>query len=50
MGEDGHITWPNTSKIPIGDLNVFSASNPTNSTVANAIRSRALSDNDIRTI
>lgn len=50
LGEDGNITWPNANKIPIGDLNVFSASSPTNSTVANAIRSRALSDNDIRTI
>ena len=50
LGDDGNITWPNSNKIPIGDLNVFSASNPTNSTVANAIRSRALSDNDVRTI
>ena len=50
LGEDGHITWPNTSKIAIGDLNIFSNSTPTDSTVTDAIRSRALSDDDIRTI
>lgn len=50
LGDDGHITWPNTNKIPIGDLNIFSNSNPTDATVADAIRSRALSDDDIRTI
>lgn len=49
IGEDGHITWPNTSKIPVADLNVFSGSNPSNSTYADAIRSRALSDDDVRT-
>lgn len=50
LGDDGHITWPNTSKIAIGDLNIFSNSTPTNATVADAIRSRALSDDDVRTI
>lgn len=49
IGEDGHIAWPNTSKIPVADLNVFSGSNPSNSTYADAIRSRALSDDDVRT-
>lgn len=49
IGADGHITWPNTSKIPVADLNVFSGSSPSNSTYADAIRSRALSDDDVRT-
>lgn len=49
IGADGHITWPNTSKIPVADLNVFSGSNPSNSTYTDAIRSRALSDDDVRT-
>ena len=49
VGEDGHITWPNTSKIPVADLNVFSGSAPSNSTYADAIRSRDLSDDDVRT-
>lgn len=50
LGEDGHITWPNTNKIPVGDLNIFSNSTPTNSTYTDAIRSRDLSDDDVRTI
>ena len=50
LEDDGHITWPNENKVPIADLNVFSASDPNDSTVANAIRSRALSDNDVRTV
>lgn len=49
IGADGHITWPNTSKIPVADLNVFSGSAPSNSTYADAIRSRDLSDDDVRT-
>lgn len=49
IGADGHITWPNTSKIPVADLNVFSGASPSNSTYADAIRSRALSDDDVRT-
>lgn len=49
IGADGHITWPNTSKIPVADLNVFSGGTPSNSTYADAIRSRALSDDDVRT-
>lgn len=44
----GSITWPNTSKIPVGDLNIFSVSNPSDSTYANSIRSRSLKDADIR--
>lgn len=44
----GNITWPNNSKIPVGDLNIFSVSNPNNSTVADSIRSRDLTDDDIR--
>lgn len=50
LGEDGHITWPNDSKIPVADLNVFSASEPTDATFENSIRSRSMSDDDIRTI
>lgn len=50
LGEDGHITWPNDSKIPVADLNVFSASEPSDSTFENSIRSRSMSDDDIRTI
>lgn len=50
LGSDGNITWPNTLKIPIADLNIFSASNPTNSTYTDSIRSRALSDDDVRTV
>lgn len=50
LGSDGNITWPNISKIPVADLNIFSASNPTNSTYTDAIRSRALSDDDVRTV
>lgn len=50
LGEDGHITWPNANKIPVGDLNIFSNSTPTNSTYTDAIRSRDLSDDDVRTI
>ena len=49
IGADGHITWPNTSKIPVADLNVFSGGTPSNSTYTDAIRSRALSDDDVRT-
>ena len=49
IGADGHIAWPNTSKIPVADLNVFSGGTPSNSTYADAIRSRALSDDDVRT-
>lgn len=53
LGGDGHITWPaesQASKIPVADLNVFSNSTPTNSTYTDAIRSRALSDDDVRTV
>lgn len=50
LGEDGHITWPNSSKIPVGDLNIFSNSTPTNATYTDALRSRDLSDDDVRTI
>lgn len=50
LGDNGNITWPNTSKIPVADLNVFSGSDPTDSTYTDAIRSRALSDDDVRTM
>lgn len=53
LGGDGHITWPaesQASKIPVADLNVFSNSTPTDSTYTDAIRSRALSDDDVRTV
>ena len=49
LGGDGHITWPNTNKVPVADLNVFTNNaSPTNSTFTDAIRSRALSDDDLR--
>lgn len=51
LGEDGHITWPNAKKIPVADINIFAGtSSPTSSTYNNALRSRDLSDNDVRTI
>lgn len=50
IGEDGHIEWPSTGKIPVADLNIFANSNPTNSTYVDAIRSRALSNDDVRVI
>ena len=53
LGGDGHITWPaesQASKIPVADLNIFSNSTPTDSTYTDAIRSRALSDDDVRTV
>ena len=50
LGEDGSITWPNTSKIPVADLNIFSTGNPTDATYTDSIRSRALSDDDVRTV
>ena len=53
LGGDGHITWPaesQASKIPVADLNVFSNSTPTDSTYTDAIRSRALSDDVVRTV
>ena len=49
LGADGHVTWPNANKVPVADLNVFTNNaSPTNSTFTDAIRSRALSDDDLR--
>lgn len=49
--DTGVVTWPNTNKIPIGDLNIFAGTEtPLNSTVADSIRSRALSNNDLKAI
>ena len=52
MNADGSINWGkgNNSwqKIPMGDLNIFSNSNPNNDTVADAIRSRDLMADDMR--
>lgn len=45
---DGSITWPDNMKIVMGDLNVFSDANPTNSTTANSLRSRDLSNADVK--
>jgi len=48
---DGTLTFPSGTKIPIANLNWFSATaDPTNSTYANAIRSRAVSDNDVKAV
>lgn len=49
--DTGAITWgvASANKIPIADLNVFTnTTSPSSSTYDNAIRSRSLSDNDIR--
>ena len=44
----GQITWPNSSKIPVGNLNIYSAGGSGN-TFNNAIRSRAGdTDGDIK--
>lgn len=51
LGEDGHITWPNTNKIPVADINLFGGTaSPTNSTYSDALRSRAISDNDLKAV
>lgn len=51
LGEDGHITWPNTSKIPVADINLFGGTaSPTNSTYTDALRSRAIDDNDLKAV
>lgn len=45
---NGQITWPNSSKIPLGNLNIYSAGGSGN-TFTNAIRSRAGdTDGDIK--
>lgn len=45
---NGQITWPNNSKIPVGNLNIYSAGGSGN-TFNNAIRSRAGdTDGDIK--
>lgn len=45
---NGQITWPNSSKIPLGNLNIYSAGGSGN-TFNNAIRSRAGdTDGDIK--
>ena len=45
---NGQITWPNSSKIPVGNLNIYSAGGSGN-TFNNAIRSRAGdTDGDIK--
>lgn len=47
-GNTGSITWPNTAKIPVGNLNIYSAGGSGN-TFNNAIRSRAGdTDGDIK--
>lgn len=49
INEDGSITWGiPTGKIPVADLNIFSNSNPNNSTVNDAIRSRDFTNDDVR--
>ena len=48
INSDGTITWPNSDKIAIGDLNVFGGdSTPTTNQYSNALRTRALSNNDV---
>lgn len=51
VNSDGTITWgqPETwAKIPIGNLNVFSQSNPNSDTIIGAIRTRGIENADIR--
>ncbi len=51
VNSDGTITWgqPETwAKIPIGNLNVFSQSNPNADTIIGAIRTRGIENADIR--
>lgn len=51
VNSDGTITWgqPETwAKIPIGNLNVFSQSNPNADTIVGAIRTRGIENADIR--
>lgn len=52
INSDGTVNWGkgNNSwqKIPIADLNIFSASSVDDNTVANSIRSRSLHDDDIK--
>lgn len=51
INPDGSIIWPTAGKIPVGDLNIFAATaSPANTTYANALRSRTLSDNDIKAV
>lgn len=51
LGADGHITWPNTSKIPVADINLFGGTaSPSNSTYSDALRSRSISDNDLKAV
>lgn len=50
INADGSINWGKgqNMRIPMADLNFFSASDPNNNTTANAIRSRDLQNNDVR--
>lgn len=47
----GKLTLPSGTRIPVGNLNFFSATaSPSSSTYANALRSRDLSDNDVKSV
>lgn len=51
VNSDGTITWGQPevwAKIPIGNLNVFSQSNPNTDTIIGAIRTRGIENADIR--
>lgn len=51
VNEDGTVTWNTSGKAAVGDLNVFAGtSSPVEGTVANSLRSRSLSDNDIKAV
>lgn len=45
---DGSLSWPGNMKIVMGDLNVFSDANPNDGTTSNSLRSRPLSNADIK--
>lgn len=49
VDQNGVMTLPAGTKIPVGDLNWWAANaNPTSSSYADAIRSRDVSDNDVK--
>ena len=52
INSDGSITWGDTvGKIPVADLNIFAGTaTPTNTTYSNALRTRNITTNDIKTL
>lgn len=52
INSDGSITWGDSvGKIPVADLNIFAGTaTPTNTTYNNALRTRNITTNDIKTL